>query len=86
MKKHDLDAQYLALYDAFVNDIFTFFYSKTWKRALAKELTQETFVKTWNELSHGNVKSDMKSIYTLLRKNAESVFVEKKSTLSPVVQ
>ena len=85
MKQSNVDSRFLAVYDTFVNEIFMFFFSKTWKRNLAKDLTQETFMKTWNDLSEGKIKGDMRSIHMSLKKNAESIITEKHSQISLAV-
>ncbi len=82
MKKTEPHVQFMAVYDTFVNDIFMFFYSKTWKRNLSKDFTQETFMKTWQELSDGKIKGDMRTIHISLQKNAEFIISQNPSLVS----
>ncbi len=73
MTHQESHAQFLAVYDAFVNEIFMFFISKKLPRDRAKSLTQETFMQTWHELSLGKTKGDLRSIHIALQKNADSL-------------
>ncbi len=45
--------QFLGLYDAFHDEIFRFSLAKTRNRDLALDITQETFIKTWDYLRSG---------------------------------
>ena len=75
---HTLHYRFMAAYDAFVNDIFDFFFARTLHRDQAKSLTQETFSKTWEDLSqtspHIAGSFELRQIHKLLRKNAEAIF------------
>ncbi len=73
MTHHESHTQFLAVYDAFVNEIFMFFISKKLPRERAKSLTQETFMKTWKELSQEKIHGDLRSIHISLQKNADTL-------------
>jgi DNA-directed RNA polymerase specialized sigma24 family protein len=67
--------RFLTAYESFVHEIFLFFCSRIREREIAKRLTQETFMKTWNEISAVEAKSaqtyGLRSIHKILRRNAE---------------
>ncbi len=67
--------RFLAAYESFVNEIFLYFYTKTRQREAAKQLTQETFRKTWNEIleleAHNTQAHGLRAIHKLLHRNAE---------------
>ncbi len=73
--KTNIHAHFLAAYDSFVNEIFSFFLTQTQEREVAKDLTQETFIKTWREISDEGAETQvpLKSIHSLLKRNARSV-------------
>ncbi len=69
--------RFMAAYDAFVQDVFTYFYSRIQQRDIAQRLTQETFTMTWKQVSRlPNSSLSMKQIHRLLRKNAERITPE----------
>jgi DNA-directed RNA polymerase specialized sigma24 family protein len=83
---HSLHYRFIAAYDAFVHDIFNYFLSKTMHRETAKDLTEETFAKTWQEISsrsdHEHSALELRAIYKVLRKNAESISVMRDLTFA----
>jgi hypothetical protein len=77
MRMQTLHYRFMRAYDAFVQDIFNYFFARTLHREQAKILTQETFSKTWEELSqaspHISGAFELRQIHKLLRKNAEAI-------------
>jgi hypothetical protein len=75
-----LHYRFIAAYDAFVSDIFNYFLSRTMHRESAKRLTEETFAKTWHELSADGqsiyTRAELRHIHKLLRKNAEDISIK----------
>lgn len=51
--QHATQKQFMELYEAFNDEIFRFSLAKTRNRDLALDITQETFVKTWDYLRSG---------------------------------
>jgi DNA-directed RNA polymerase specialized sigma24 family protein len=72
--KTNIQGHFLAAYDSFVNEIFLFFLSRTRKRDVAKDLTQETFLKTWRDISDNETNAvPLQNIHVMLRRNARSL-------------
>jgi RNA polymerase sigma factor (sigma-70 family) len=51
--QHETQKQFLELYEAFNDEIFRFSLAKTRNRDTALDITQETFIKTWDYLRSG---------------------------------
>ncbi len=82
----ELHTQFIRAYDAFVQELFTYFLSKTWERHIAKDLTHKVYVKTWNQLVRDEGKHDFRSIRTMLLRNAERMVENGYSRLSPALE
>ncbi len=52
---------FLKSYDAYADAIFRFCFFKTGDRELARDLTQDTFMKTWGYLEKGNEIANMQA-------------------------
>lgn len=53
---------FLSFYDQHADGVFRFCFFRVYNRETAKDLTQETFLKTWEYLSKGNVVENIKSL------------------------
>ena len=53
--------EFIQAYDEFVDAIFRHIYFRIFNRDLAKDLTQETFARTWQYLSRGKEVSNIKA-------------------------
>jgi hypothetical protein len=81
----ELHTQFIRAYDAFVEELFSYFLSKTWERHVAKSLTEKVYQKTWNQLQHETGPHDFKSIRKMLLRNAERMVENGYYRLSPAL-
>lgn len=73
MKSPKKEDQFLEAYDKCANSIFRHCYFRIGNRERAKEITQETFIKTWIYISRGN---KIKNIKTFLYKIMNDLIVD----------
>lgn len=76
------EQRFLAMHDSFSNEIFRFCLSKTRNRDLSLDITQETFIKTWDYLRKGKT-IDLARAF--LYRTARNLIIDhgrKKQTLS----
>ncbi|MBI2483146.1 sigma-70 family RNA polymerase sigma factor [Candidatus Uhrbacteria bacterium] len=63
-----MEQAFLQAYDAYADAIFRFCYFRVFHRERARELAQETFLRTWNYLADGNTVNDLRAfLYTTAR-------------------
>lgn len=80
--QQDTQRKFMEMYEGFHDEIFRFSLSKTRNRDLALDITQETFIKTWDYLRAGKT-IDMARAF--LYKTARNLIIDqarKKQTLS----
>ncbi len=53
MKEKAIEKEFIKLYDRYSDAIFRYCYFRVWNRDQARDLTQETFAKTWHYLVQG---------------------------------
>jgi len=71
-KNHE--KEFLEFYNQHADGIFRFCFFRVYNRELAKDLVQETFLKTWEYISRGN---DVKSIKSLAYKIALNLIIDR---------
>jgi len=76
------EQQYLASYKAHSDSLFRYCYSKLGDRELAKDLTQEIFMKTWQYIAGGKKVENLKSFLFRTAHNAVIDEYRKKKTTS----
>lgn len=69
MNPKKLELQFTKAYDAYNDAIFRFCYYRVFDRELAKELTQETFMKTWKSLVAGSVIDNLRAFLYRVARN-----------------
>lgn len=69
MNPKKIESQFIEAYNAHNDAIFRFCYYRVYNRELAKELTQETFMKTWKSLTDGNEIENIRAFLYLVAKN-----------------
>jgi len=79
--KEEKEKSFVELYDTHADVIFRFCYFKTGDREIAKDLTQDTFIKVFNYLAKKEVQNAKSFIYTTA-KNTVIDFWRKKKSLS----
>jgi len=68
MDQDEIKDQFLAVYDQYADDIFRFCALKVSGREVAQDLTQEVFMRFWQQLRGGTeVKNDRALLYTIAR-------------------
>lgn len=67
-----------AAYDQFADDIFKYAFSRTGNREVAKDITQDTFMKTWLYLAGGGQIEHMKAFLFRTMQNLIIDFYRKK--------
>lgn len=81
MSEHNTHNSFLEAYDAYADDIFRFCLSKINNRDDALDITQETFVKTWEYLEDGNTVDNIRAfLYRVARNRIYDFYRKKKST------
>jgi RNA polymerase sigma-70 factor (ECF subfamily) len=70
------------LYDEFADAIFRHCYFRVYDRELAKDLTQETFIKTWDYLSQGRLIENMRAFLYQVANNLVIDNARKKKPIS----
>lgn len=82
MDLQDPKKDFLQAYDEFSDSIFRHIYFRIFDREVAKELMQETFMKTWEYIASGHKIDNLKAfLYKTARNNVVS-YIRKKKTLS----
>ena len=77
MNSGELEKQFLEAYDRYADKIFQHIYYKLSDRERAKELMQETFMKTWVFVLKGGVVDNLKAF---LRRTADNLIVDEYRT------
>ena len=62
--KHKLNKEFLRAYDKYASNILKHIYFRTGNWEIAEDLTQETFLKTWNYISQEKKKVDNFKTFT----------------------
>lgn len=79
----ELEKQFLQAYDEFSDAIFRHCYFRVFNREQAKELVQETFMKTWQYLKN-NDKEAIKNIRAFLYRVANNLIIDHARKNKPV--
>lgn len=72
---HDLEQQFLAAYDEYADAIFRFCCAYAGERELARDATQEAFIRTWKYLASGR---RIKEIRPFLYTTARNTIIDRK--------
>jgi RNA polymerase sigma-70 factor (ECF subfamily) len=68
MDHEDMKEHFLAVYERFADDIFRFCVLKVSARAVAEDLTQEVFMRFWQQLRSGSIiEHDRALLYKMAR-------------------
>lgn len=67
---NDIENMFLGAYNLHADSIFRFCYFKTSDREIAKDITQDVFMKTWEYLSQGGEVQNMKAYLYKVAYNA----------------
>lgn len=68
MDQDETKEQFLAVYDQYADDIFRFCTLKVSKRPVAEDITQEVFMRFWQQLRQGNeIENERAFLYTVAR-------------------
>lgn len=70
MKPSKKEQQFLEAYDAVADPLFRYCYFRTGDRERAKDLVQESFMKTWQYLFQGNDIDNLKAFLYRVARNA----------------
>ena len=73
---------FLKAYDQYADSLFKFAYFKTSDRDVAKDITQETFTKTWEFLQKGEEVLNLRSFLYQVMRNIIIDYYRKKKSLS----
>lgn len=74
VKKH-VEKEFLKIYDRYFDAIFRHCYFRVFDRELAKDLTQETFMKLWDYVCKGNT---VENTQAFLYKTATNIIIDLK--------
>ena len=80
MNPKKVELQFIEAFNAHNDAIFRFCYYRVYNRELAKELTQETFLKTWKSLTDGNEIDNIRAFLYRVAKNIVIDHSRKKQT------
>lgn len=69
----NVEAQFTAAYNDYGDEIFRFCHYRVFDRERAKDLTQETFIKTWKQLADG---VEIKNVRAWLYKVARNLVID----------
>ena len=81
-KQQDTQKLFLEMYDSFNDEIFRFCMSKTRNRDESLDITQETFVKTWDYLRLGNTIDMARAFLYRIARNLIIDHARKKKSVS----
>ncbi len=81
MKALDERDEFLKAYEAYADAIFRHCYFRLYDRERAKELMQETFMRTWTYMTNGNVIRDLRPF---LYRTANNVIIDEQRKRKPV--
>ncbi len=73
MKGHDFEEDFLKVYDEFADAIFRHCLIRVWDRELARDITQEAFVKTWEYMAGGK---EVKSLKAFLYRVSGNLIID----------
>ena len=66
MNREDKETIFLQAYDAYSDSLFRYCYFKLYDRDLAKDMVQETFMRTWQEIEKGKQFGNIRAfLYTV---------------------
>lgn len=82
LKKKDIHDQFLAIYEEYNQPIFRYFALKVWDRELAKDLTQEVFIRFWGYIEKGG---EIREKRAFLYKIAHNLLVDEIRRKKPIV-
>lgn len=74
-QKNPQEKEFLHAYETYNNAIFRHCYFRVFDRELAKDLTQETFIKFWNYMVNGN---EVQNCQAFLYKIATNIIIDYK--------
>ncbi len=80
--KSQIEKEYLKSYEAHNDAIFRFALFQTSSRTVALDITQDTFIKTWEYLADGNTVENMKALLYRIAHNLIIDYRRKKKTVS----
>lgn len=69
---------FLQVFEDYADAVYRLCYFKTYDREVAKELTQETFTKTWDYISQGNKVENMKAFVFRVARNSVTDYIKKR--------
>lgn len=68
MDQHTLKSRFLEAYDRYADPIYRFCFMKTSRAALAEDLTQDAFMRLWQEMRGGaEITNEKALLYTIAR-------------------
>ena len=70
MDKKTSEQQFVKAYDGYLEEIFRFCFFKTNNRDLAKDLAQDTFIRTWKYIQEGNKVENVRALLYKIAGNA----------------
>ncbi len=73
--------EFLKFYDAYADALFRHCYFRVYERERAKELVQDTFMKTWEYLAKGN---EVKNLKAFLYRVANNLVIDESRRQKPV--
>lgn len=80
-KQEKIEKQFVSLYDQYADAIFRFCFFKTGDREVAKDLTQDVFIKVFNHLTKGEMITNEKAFVYTIAKNVVIDFWRKKTSV-----
>ena len=73
MTSKRVEAQFIKAYEEYADAIFRYCYYRVFNRELAKDLSQEVFMKTWRSITEGN---EVKNIRAFLYRAARNIVID----------
>lgn len=73
MTPKKIEAQFIKAYEEYADAIFRYCYYRVFNRELAKDLSQEIFMKTWKSLTDGN---EVKNIRAFCYRVARNIVID----------
>lgn len=80
-KQEKIEKQFVSLYDQYADAIFRFCFFKTGDREIAKDLTQDVFIKVFNHLTKDESVTNEKAFVYTIAKNVVIDFWRKKTSV-----
>jgi len=73
MLENEVEQKFISAYDTYQNAIFRHCFFRVFERELARDLTQETFIKTWDYIQQGK---EVKNMQAFLYKTATNLIID----------